>query len=268
MQLPIHPTTTWKDKLFAALIFFTRLPFWRIYQPQKEAYAHVVELWPLTGWLTATLTAATMYGCAQIMPTTTAIILAFVMRLLLTGALHEDGLADFLDGFGAGRNDAQQTLRVMKDSHIGTYGVLGLILYVALLFTTLSQLPITIAALVVLAADPFAKMMAAQITQMLPYARTAEQAKNKVIYRAMSTKGKLLLAIQGLLPLTPLCWYVGLPYECIVLPGIVFYMLYQLMRRKINGYTGDCCGALFLIVELSFVLSFVVFYYQNNPFAT
>ena len=251
MQLPIHPTTTWKDKLFAALIFFTRLPFWRIYQPQKEAYAHVVELWPLTGWLTATLTAATMYGCAQIMPTATAIILAFVMRLLLTGALHEDGLADFLDGFGAGRNDAQQTLRVMKDSHIGTYGVVGL----------------TIAALVVLAADPFAKMMAAQITQMLPYARTAEQAKNKVIYRAMSTKGKLLLAIQGLLPLIPLCWYVGLPYECLVLPGIVFYMLYQLMRRKINGYTGDCCGALFLIVELSFVLSFVVFYYDNNPFA-
>ena len=44
-------------------------------------------------------------------------------------------------------------------------------------------------------------------------------------------------------------------------------MLYQLMRRKINGYTGDCCGALFLIVELSFVLSFVVFYYDNNPFA-
>ncbi len=131
----------------------------------------------------------------------------------------------------------------------------------------MAQLPITIAALVVLAADPFAKMMAAQITQMLPYARTAEQAKNKVIYRAMSTKGKLLLAIQGLLPLIPLCWYVGLPYECLVLPGIVFYMLYQLMRRKINGYTGDCCGALFLIVELSFVLSFVVFYYDNNLFA-
>lgn len=83
----------------------------------------------------------------------------------------------------------------------------------------------------------------------------------------MSTKGKLLLAIQGLLPLIPLCWYVGLPYECLVLPGLVFYMLYQLMRRKINGYTGDCCGALFLIVELSFVLSFVVFYYDNNLLA-
>ena len=260
-------TFKWYDRPWAALIFFTRLPWWRIHQPPKDCYRSVVEYWPLTGWLTAICTATTLYFGTLLFPYSVSVILALSVRLLLTGALHEDGLADFLDGFGAGRNDAQQTLRVMKDSHIGTYGVLGLILYVALLFTTLAQLPITIAALVVLAADPFAKMMAAQITQMLPYARTAEQAKNKVIYRAMSTKGKLLLAIQGLLPLIPLCWYVGLPYECLVLPGLVFYMLYQLMRRKINGYTGDCCGALFLIVELSFVLSFVVFYYDNNLLA-
>lgn len=52
MQIDIQNNISWRDRLFAALIFFTRLPFWRIYQPKKEAYETIIEFWPLTGWLT------------------------------------------------------------------------------------------------------------------------------------------------------------------------------------------------------------------------
>ena len=133
--------TKWYDRIWAAFIFFTRLPFWRLHQPPKECYATVVEHWPLTGWLTGGLTAATLYVGSLYLPYAVAVLLAIVVRLLVTGALHEDGLADFLDGFGGGGTDRERILAIMKDSHIGTYGVLGLLCYHLLLFASLLLRP-------------------------------------------------------------------------------------------------------------------------------
>ena len=159
MQTSIDQTK-WYDRIWASLIFFTRLPFWRLHQPQKECYQRVVEHWPLVGWLTGGAMAATLYFGSMALPYTVAVMLAIAVRLLLTGALHEDGLADFFDGFGGGGNDRQRILDIMKDSHIGTYGVLGLVLYLALLAGALLSLSPEMAALVILAADPYAKMVA------------------------------------------------------------------------------------------------------------
>ena len=247
----------WRDRLFAAFIFFTRLPFWRIHQPRKEAYEIVVELWPLTGWLTAGCMAATLYFGSFIVPTALAATVAIIVRILITGALHEDGLADFIDGFGGGGTDRRRILDIMKDSHIGTYGVVGLILYFMLLHQSLTILPPRITALMILAADPFFKMMTAQLIQMMPYARTAETAKGQVVYRKISIKAGLLLLIQGTLPAIGLWYFAGLPYLCIAIPALVFYLLYLLMHRRINGYTGDCCGAVFLLTELTFYLTYI-----------
>ena len=248
----------WRDRLFAAFIFFTRLPFWRIHQPRKEAYETVVELWPLTGWLTAGCMAATLYFGSFIVPTALAAMAAIIVRILITGALHEDGLADFIDGFGAGGTDRKRILDIMKDSHIGTYGVVGLVLYFMLLHQSLTILPPRITALMILAADPFFKMMTAQLIQMMPYARTAETAKGQVVYRKISIKAGLLLLIQGTLPAIGLWYFAGLPYLCIAIPALVFYLLYLLMHRRINGYTGDCCGAVFLLTELTFYLTYII----------
>ena len=247
----------WRDRLFAAFIFFTRLPFWRIHQPRKEAYETVVELWPLTGWLTAGCMAATLYFGSFIVPTALAAMAAIIVRILITGALHEDGLADFIDGFGGGGTDRRRILDIMKDSHIGTYGVVGLILYFMLLHQSLTILPPRITALMILAADPFFKMMTAQLIQMMPYARTAETAKGQVVYRKTSIKAGLLLLIQGTLPAIGLWYFAGLPYLGIAMPALVFYLLYLLMHRRINGYTGDCCGAVFLLTELTFYLTYI-----------
>lgn len=77
--------------------------------------------------------------------------------MLVTGALHEDGLADFLDGFGGGGSDRERILTIMKDSHIGTFGVLGLIVYEMLLFVTLCSMTPKMATLAILAATPYAR---------------------------------------------------------------------------------------------------------------
>lgn len=246
--------THWYDRLWAALIFFTRLPFWRIYQPPKDSFKAVVEFWPLAGWITGGAMAATLYFGSMVLPWAVSVIAAIAVRLLITGALHEDGLADFMDGFGGG-GDRERILAIMKDSHIGTYGVLGLIVYLLLLAATLFSMGPTLGALAVLAADPFSKMVTSQLVNMLPYARHEEEAKSKTVYRKPTLAAGLSLMVQGLLPMAFLFGLMGSNwYIVLVFPPLVMYFLYLLMQRKIHGYTGDCCGAVCLLVELAVYL--------------
>ena len=244
----------WYDRLWASFIFFTRLPFWRIYQPPKEAYQGVVEFWPLAGWLTAGVMAGVLYGSSLVFSYEIAIVLAMVSRLLLTGALHEDGLADFFDGFGGGGQDRQRILNIMKDSHIGTYGVLALIVYMLTLWLALHSLTPIDATLTILAVDPFAKMLSAQVIQMMPYARTEETAKNKTVYRKSPVAASIGLAFQGLLPIGLYLWWMQERVGWLLLifiPLLVMSLLSLFIWKRLRGYTGDCCGALFLLTELS-----------------
>ena len=279
MEKPLN-TFRWYDNLWAALIFFTRLPFWRLYQPPKSSYAAVVEWWPLVGWLTGGLMAATLWGASLVMPLPLALLLAIIVRLLLTGALHEDGLADFVDGFGGGGTDRDRILAIMKDSHIGTYGVIALIAYFALLFTALLSIgnlspltshlsPLTshlsLLALAIFAADPFAKMVTSQLILMMPYARTEETAKNRTVYRRPATLAGVLLALQGMLPLAVFLWLAGDAVEwstLIFVPCLMMYFLYRLIWNRLRGYTGDCCGAVCLLVELTFYMALSVQIYS------
>ena len=254
MQINID-RTHWYDRIWAALIFFTRLPFWRLHQPPKECYATVVEHWPLAGWITGGAMAATLYFGSWYLPYMVAVLLAIVVRLLITGALHEDGLADFLDGFGGGGSSRERILAIMKDSHIGTYGVIGLIFYELLLAAALMSMPPKFAALTILAADPYSKMVTAQLVMMMPYARREDEAKNRAVYRKMSLPAGISLAIQGLLPMVAYIWYTGMRWDLIIfIPALVMYFLYLLIWRKLRGYTGDCCGAVCLLVELAVYL--------------
>lgn len=268
--------------LLASLIFFTRLPWWHLRSVPKEAFEHVVDWWPVVGWLTGGTMALTYLVAALLgFGPYAAAGLAIGARMLLTGALHEDGLADFCDGFGGGTS-RERTLSIMKDSHIGTYGVLGLIICIGLLWVNISGLPFahifhahhTFAlhhgpapihwsirgALLILFFDVAAKCAASLITGQLPYARTAEGAKNQVVYVGRSLRSWLMhglrCALALALPITlltcagysPVIWLLPVPF-------IVELLLMLWMRRRLGGYTGDCCGALFLLCELSLYLA-------------
>ncbi|MBO4827031.1 MAG: adenosylcobinamide-GDP ribazoletransferase [Prevotella sp.] len=252
--------TKWYERILASFIFFTRLPFWRIKQPPQQCYKAVVEHWPLVGWLTGSIMAAIIWLGSMVFPFPIALLIAIVVRILITGALHEDGLADFCDGFGGGGNNRERVLEIMKDSRIGTYGVLGLILYFALLYCTLLHLQPFYAALAVLAGDAYSKMVAGQIIMFLPYARSEETAKNHTVYRKFSPAAGFSLFVQGMLPMTPLL-YIGitegwLSWDLIIfIPCLCMYFLYLFINRRLHGYTGDCCGAMCLLIELSFYLT-------------
>lgn len=242
-------------RVLAAFIFFTRLPFWRVKEVPAESFKHVVNYWPLVGWLTGTLTAVTLWLTSMILPAGIAVLLAIICRLLVTGALHEDGLADFFDGFGGG-NTKERTLAIMKDSHIGSYGVIALIFYFLLLWGLLSVLPIPLACFVIVAGDVWSKLVASQLINVLPYARKEEESKNKTVYNRMGWQAFLISLIFGVTPLLVLLpaglWLAAL------LPLFVFFILYRIMSKHLQGYTGDCCGATVLMCELSFYFGVVI----------
>lgn len=235
------------DHVLAAFIFFTRLPFWKLKTVPQECFKHVVAYWSLSGWLTGGLMALVCWGLLFLFPAPVAVIGALIVRLLVTGALHEDGLADFFDGFGGGY-DRESTLRIMKDSFIGSYGVIGLIMYYLLGVSLLLALPVQMLPVVLGCADPFAKYVGSHILRELPYARKESESKAKVVYDRFTWKEMLMSALGGLLPLV----FLPLSYWWMLIgPVIVFFLLIHLFRSRLDGYTGDCCGALFLLAELS-----------------
>lgn len=240
--------------LLAAFIFFTRLPFWRIKEVPAECFKHVVPYWPWIGWLTGGLMVIVLWLSAQVMPVSLAWILAIVTRLFVTGCLHEDGLADFFDGFGGGTT-RERTLAIMKDSHIGTYGVICLIVYF-LLILEMRNLPLSLLCSLVLCGDCWGKFCASQLINFLPYARKEEDSKAKVVYNRMSLKELFICLTGGSLPflfLLPLQLWMAL-----VAPLLMLFFLIRLMKRRIQGYTGDCCGAAFLLCELTFYLTAMI----------
>lgn len=246
-------------KLLAALSFFTRLPFWRLADIPSDKYRQVVDLWPAAGWVTGGFTALAIYMASHVLPMPAAVTLAFICRAFITGGLHEDGFADFFDGFGGG-TDRERILMIMKDSHIGTYGVMSLILYYLLSVSLLSSLPAWLCCLIVLAADPWCKFCGSFIINLLPYARKASEAKNKLIYNRMTPLSFVICLVLGILPalLLPPVYLLSL-----IIPMAMSLLLIALMKRKLNGYTGDCCGATDLLCELGFYISSAIIFNQT-----
>ena len=249
-----------KNKILAALIFFTRLPFWRIKEVPAEDFKTVVNYWPLVGWLTGGITAIVLWGCNSLFTMPIAVILAFGSRILLTGALHEDGLSDFFDGFGGGKN-REQILAIMKDSRIGSYGVIGLIFYFGCLFAIFMSLPPVLACCAVIAADPATKSIVSQLLNLLPYARKEEDSKAKIIYKKMHLS-QILLTMIGLLPM--FLFLDSIYWLALIAPVLIFSTLVILMKNKLQGYTGDCYGAAFLLSELSFYAALLIIFQQIN----
>ena len=181
------------------------------------------------------------------MPLLPASVIAILSRLLLTGALHEDGLADFLDGFGGG-NSKEQILTIMKDSHIGSYGTIGLILYFLTYVSFLASFDPYLILPVILAADVLSKLCASIMIGTLGYVRKAEESKTKLIYRKIHWGDYLFIAFLCLIPF--------------LFPAVFVTIALRIyLKKKIGGYTGDCCGASVLIIEQSFYLGCIIIYY-------
>ena len=249
MKLPSFLRFNVGIKLFLlALSFYTRLP-----HPQtldyKQLHQAAVYL-PMIGWLVGSICAAVFYLADLLWPQTTAVILALITSILTTGALHEDGFADVCDGFGGGMGK-QRILEIMKDSHIGVYGVLGLLLMLCLKISILSAMPATAVPLMLLTGHSISRWSPLLLMHSYTYAREQNSKASGAIYKPNHQE----LAFAAVIALLPL---VVLPALCVlaIIPVLLATVLSgRYFYRHIGGYTGDCLGASHQLAETIFYLS-------------
>ena len=236
-------------KLFLlALSFYTRLP-----HPQTLDYKKLPQsavYLPLIGWLVGGISAIVFYLADLLWPQTTAVILALIAGILSTGALHEDGFADVCDGFGGGMNK-QRILAIMKDSHIGVYGLLGLLLLLLLKISVLAAMPSAAVPLLLIAGHSISRLSPLWLMRSYTYAREHHSKASGAVYQPHFQE----LIFATIIALLPLALLPVLCASAIVPVMLATVLLGHYFYRHIGGYTGDCLGASQQISETIFYLS-------------
>lgn len=240
------------EYFFAALRFFTRLPVPAWVGHSQAQLDQAARYFPLVGVIVGTLGALVTEVSALLLPVSLAILLGMVATLLVTGAFHEDGLADTIDGMGGGWGKAQ-VLTIMKDSRVGSYGAIGIGLALLTKYTALAEIegafepPVLAFALV--AAHGVSRFASTTLIHGLEYVREDETAKSKPLARRLSFGGMACAGLFGLLPCLLLGWYALVPLMLVALTTLLAARYFQ---RRIGGYTGDCLGATQQLTELAF----------------
>lgn len=250
-----------------ALQFFTRIPVtgrlaaWVGYSPAmlNAAAGH----FPGVGWVVGGVGAAVLWGALQLWGTTplgalVAVGLSTAATAWLTGAFHEDGLADTADGLG-GSAGRERALEIMKDSRIGSYGTVTLVLALGLklaLLALLAQRGAACAATALWAAHVLSRAAPLGVMCALPYVSDAAQAKSKPLAEAVS-RGSLVIAFLWSIPALALMEQaLGAIHlmAALTLWGVALAAMLHLLRRRLQGFTGDTLGATQQLCELALYL--------------
>jgi adenosylcobinamide-GDP ribazoletransferase len=243
------------EAFFAALRFFTRLPVPSWVGHSEQQLEQAARYLPLVGILVGGIGALVTVVVALRLPTPLAILAGMAATLLVTGAFHEDGLADAVDGFGGGRQK-DRVLEIMKDSRIGSFGAIAIALMLLAKFNALAQIAaldgLRMLALALVAGHALSRLASTTLICALDYVREDDSAKSKPLARRLPAAELGLAALFGLAPCLllpgPAVWVaIGLATVVTVLAAGYFV-------RRIGGYTGDCLGAAQQVAELAFYL--------------
>ncbi len=237
--------------LSSGLGLLTRIPVPRTAQPHRMSSS--AWLWPLIGALLGLLAAiSAMLLLLVALPPILCAILIVALLLSVTGALHEDGLADCADGLPNG-NTAQERIRIMRDSRIGAFGTLALLLAVSLRIACLEALlatPHAMAALMI--AGAVSRGAVVIVMGVMPPAAQdglSSESGQPTATGCIIASG---IALGTVLWLSGLSWLPALLATTTAVAGFCLYV-----RRQIGGQTGDVLGAVQVIAELTCLLSIV-----------
>jgi adenosylcobinamide-GDP ribazoletransferase len=243
------------EYFFAALRFFTRLPVPAWVGHSAGQLNHAARYFPLVGIIIGAIGAAVTEAAALALPIGVAVLLGMAATVLATGGFHEDGFADSCDGFGGGFDKAR-VLTIMKDSRIGSYAAIGLVLLLLTKWNVLVEIDAAfgppLLALTLIAGHAVSRLASTVLIYFLAYVRDDDDSKSKPLAQRMSG-GELSIAVLcGLVPclLLPLAdMLFGLAAAALAALLAARYFL-----RRIGGYTGDCLGATQQVAELAFYL--------------
>lgn len=236
-----------------AVQFLTRIPTPRLESPPADWLARSGKYFPIVGGGVGGLSALALLGAHALWRSgPLPALIALGVGVLLTGALHEDGLADAADAFG-GEGSPKQRLAIMKDPRLGAYGVLALGFVLALKAVALGALPVRLAAAGLVCAHAGGRASAVWTMSLLPYA--AEPTASKVAapqrtLRFWELGLALAFALAPVLLLTP----VAAGMACVGASALSAVLLARASARSIGGHAGDVLGAVEQVYELVFLL--------------
>ncbi|MER1972847.1 MAG: adenosylcobinamide-GDP ribazoletransferase [Psychrobacter alimentarius] len=245
--------------MLVAIQFLTRLPVppFIHYNPQwlHQSSRH----FPAVGLLVGLLCAGVFWLGSILFTPLVAAVISTVFGIRLTGGFHEDGLADSCDGLGGGLT-RERTLTIMKDSRLGTYGVLGLVSALLLKVTLLASMPLSVAIIALIIGHTASRLLCISLLALLPYGGEIEHAKAKPMaqqltpLQGMLSSGWLILAgvlVTIIFPNTMHQIGLGQWLLTLLLALISTDYMRRLLYRRLEGYTGDGLGATQQVSEVA-----------------
>jgi adenosylcobinamide-GDP ribazoletransferase len=245
-----------------ALQFFTRIPVtgrlaqWVGYSPAmlRASAAH----FPAVGWVVGAIGALALAAALALWTPLIAAVLCTVVTVLVTGAFHEDGLADVADGLG-GASTRERALEIMKDSRIGAFGAIAVVLALGLKFALLAALAgqgAFVACAALLAAHVLSRLAPLAVMRASPYVG-GEGGKSKPMADAVSGTAVFVAVLWSLPAAALLVIAVGVVngVAALVAAALVALFMVRLLRRRLGGFTGDGLGATQQLSELAIYLA-------------
>ena len=247
------------QRFAGAVTFYSRIPLPSNWFSVENSYSS--RYFSFIGWIAGGACAAVWMLSEMLIsgkfngqsfsesPDPVAVLLGLAVGVLLTGALHEDGFADTCDGFGHG-GTPEEKLRIMKDSRIGTYGALGILLLVLLKFFSLLQIETELLPWIWISGHSLSRFLAISHLTYLAYVQDSTNSKSS----AMTSISKTDLAVNfiiGFLPLLVVWNHAWLGFFAAIL---MWWFLIVYFRKKLGGITGDCMGSTQQLTEVVFYI--------------
>jgi len=240
-------------------MFFTRIPI-----PVKLDYSSEImnqsqKYYPLVGWVVGGINALVFYLLHFILPIDICLVLMMISSVLLTGAFHEDGFTDVCDSFGGGYGK-EKILTIMKDSRVGAYGAVGIILLFLLKFLSMKHLAeasIYDFLIVLIVAHSSSRYFSGLMIHTHQYVTDIDLSKSKPLANKALPKKTLWIGLAFIL--IPFLWFQNY-WTLLVLPFAYLgkWYLGWYFKKHIGGYTGDCLGTVQQITEILIYLGFII----------
>ena len=237
--------------LLGAVRFFTRIPVPGRIPHTSEGLNDSARYFPAVGILVGLMSGLLFWVASRTFPAPVAVLIAMLTSIYMTGAFHEDGLCDMSDGLGGGW-EKMRILEIMKDSRVGSYGVIAIVMALLGKFALLDAFNPIWVPLLLITGHAFSRYCAVLVMAGMTYVREDQLSKSKPLATKLSRHALFIASIFGLGPLLLLPATAALSG---VLAGLLITVwLGRKLQKWLGGYTGDCLGATQQLTELAFYL--------------
>ena len=255
-------------KIFlTSVMFYTRIPCPSFIDHSEDYLNKATRYFPLIGIIVGAISFFLFWVSSLVFNVYISVIFSLGTGILITGAFHEDGLADTFDGFGGGWTK-DKILEIMKDSRIGTYGIISLITILLLkmfgLASLFSQITDIYPAkhdllifLIFLTYHSLSRLSAINIVFTSKYSTDDSTSKSKPVAKNNTYVEILISYFWGLVPLIFLSYFIPQFIFVILFIGLLSILSSRYFTKHLDGYTGDCLGAVEQLSEATSVIIFL-----------